>query len=1279
MTFSNLLLVDTDVQDYSKFTQNCNTSTFPIGFSQSVDIETIKNEIAVRFTTISRIGIVSNNSQLNNRKTLLGGNPYFESSDSSSGTTIYSSNVQFLIDIITTYNVVNIDYLASNTLSSFEWRMYYQLLKSKTGVVVGASNDNSGDIIYYGLWIPGLTKAQLEATYFTGVISNYQSTLDVTIISTSGTLNADTGVYKFIPSGGDETSPDYINPVIWPVTLSGNIKLTLGDDFTFGLTDTSNYFTINNADDRVTIDGSGYIITINTITTGYPGLVKSFSNNTIVNNIGVVGSGTLTTGAGWIGQGTYRYGFIGNITNCYSDGVIGSLCGGIVGAKAGSGGICNINNCYSTGNISDNLSGYAGGIAGNFAGSGGICNITNCFSTGVIGDFSGGIVTPIGLESGACNITNCFSTGAISGSNVGGAGGICGSSAGSLDISFICNITNCYSTGIIGGIAGNYCGGIVGTLSKSNCKIRNCYVTGSINPNSIGSNYFKPDNFKPDDDANDNQSSNAFIDFNTTKHSTVANVWDNNAKMSLDNTSGCWKSFLDSSGDVMNIGWKLVPFLTNVDVSIDNNTLIYRNNVFRIIHSPLLMLPYNITYGTISLNTGILDDDGKSITFDITNNQDIKTYTGIITLSLISLRDNEYFIDTFFLETSNFINTTRTLKREDIYNYKYISPINLFGNITISIDSDIIVGDFSFNTVSGNVTLEGGKKNITINNVINYSGLIGGIGLISVNNIGLISSGYTSLADNSGWIGKASSTYNINNCYSTGDISGEYSGGIVGSTGTGFNTFNPMCTINSCYSIGAISGKGAGGILGSYHVFDITSCYSTGIINGIDAGGIVGESISRQGCTINSCYSTGAISNNNAGGIVGNSAGDNVGNSAGDNVGSGGFFGTLIINHCYSTGDIGTPTSTYCGGIVGNSSAINCTVNNCYVTGAVNINSTGSDFIKPIKNTLNTVSDAIVDSNTKNSSVINIWSVSEASVLNNSDNPWKILDSRFPWKLKAFLKDVIVLYNNGVLTYTSNFPISNYSNAIRFILINDKNIVFDSTVSPLQKELKFVDASAINNGQITYLALQIVNQATEPLDVFTVGISGITLTPNRYTIRKGGRKKILFSILPQTSINKTVTWTSSRRNIAFVNSSGIVTPNKQTVTWTSSRRNIAVVNSSGIVTAKKIFGKTIITATTNNGGKKAKSIITVGIPVANIKVTPKILIMKKGSSKKLSTIVSVSPANASDKGLFLKSNNTSVATVKSGKVIARGKGSTKISVKSADGSLKTAIITVKVK
>jgi hypothetical protein len=38
---TNVLLVDTDVQDYSKFVDNCNSSTFPITFSHGSDRQDI--------------------------------------------------------------------------------------------------------------------------------------------------------------------------------------------------------------------------------------------------------------------------------------------------------------------------------------------------------------------------------------------------------------------------------------------------------------------------------------------------------------------------------------------------------------------------------------------------------------------------------------------------------------------------------------------------------------------------------------------------------------------------------------------------------------------------------------------------------------------------------------------------------------------------------------------------------------------------------------------------------------------------------------------------------------------------------------------------------------------------------------------------------------------------------------------------------------------------------------------------------------------------------------
>lgn len=98
----------------------------------------------------------------------------------------------------------------------------------------------------------------------------------------------------------------------------------------------------------------------------------------------------------------------------------------------------------------------------------------------------------------------------------------------------------------------------------------------------------------------------------------------------------------------------------------------------------------------------------------------------------------------------------------------------------------------------------------------------------------------------------------VTNCYSTGDILGERSGGIAGLTfgyqGNGENT------IQNCYSTGNIIGNRAGGIISDAASFggsvNIIECYSLGNVLGAEAGGITsvfydyldGELINIQNC-----------------------------------------------------------------------------------------------------------------------------------------------------------------------------------------------------------------------------------------------------------------------------------------------------------------------------------------------------------------------------------------------------------------------------------------------
>jgi alpha-tubulin suppressor-like RCC1 family protein len=90
----------------------------------------------------------------------------------------YSENTQFVIKIIKEFGVTNIDYLACNTLSYTNWVSYYELLTLNTGVIVGASNDQTGNIKYGGDWLMESTGQDIELIYFTKSIEYYQYLLD---------------------------------------------------------------------------------------------------------------------------------------------------------------------------------------------------------------------------------------------------------------------------------------------------------------------------------------------------------------------------------------------------------------------------------------------------------------------------------------------------------------------------------------------------------------------------------------------------------------------------------------------------------------------------------------------------------------------------------------------------------------------------------------------------------------------------------------------------------------------------------------------------------------------------------------------------------------------------------------------------------------------------------------------------------------------------------------------------------------------------------------------
>jgi len=252
-----------------------------------------------------------------------------------------------------------------------------------------------------------------------------------------------------------------------------------------------------------------------------------------------------------------------------------------------------------------------------------------------------------------------------------------------------------------------------------------------------------------------------------------------------------------------------------------------------------------------------------------------------------------------------------------------------------------------------------------------------------------------------------------------------------------------------------------------------------------------------------------------------------------------------------------------------------------------------------------------------------------------------------------------------------------------------------------------------------------------------IRVTKITLNKTLVTIKKGSTYTLKATVSPSNATNKGLSWKSSNTKVATVSSSGKVTAkgkgscsitvtakdgsgkkatckvtvgqpvtkvtlNKTIVTlkkgstytlkatvapsnatnkglsWKSSNTKVATVSSSGKVTAKG-KGSCTITATAKDGsGKKATCKVTVGQPVTRVTLNKTGITLKKGKTYTLKA--TVSPSNATNKGLSWKSSNTKVATVSSsGKVTAKGKGSCSITATAKDGSGKKVTCKVTVK
>ena len=542
----------------------------------------------------------------------------------------------------------------------------------------------------------------------------------------------------------------------------------------------------------------------------------------------------------------------------------------------------------------------------------GSASVTNCFSTGSINaQYAGGIA---GYRFGynatnTCAITSCYSTGSISSSN---AGGIVGADVGYNDNASytpVVNITNSYSLGTIATTCGGICGGMDASGSYTNTPsitITNCYSYGTIvdaNSGIVSTSYPKT-----------TTQTNTYAAQGAWNNTTAnANLTGSPTDITTSNPGSTWTMVVSGTPYVLSL-YNAQLYSPNSASSSSNYTsgagLFQSEYTYQIVYR---------TQSTNELTTRVFVSKGTAPYY---NSYNFNTFTftnlgGTSSQLLSTITSSTGVLLNVIPLTISADGATQSVQLRMLSGVMQYSTDNqvTWNNIVFSTNWPVIITnsnpgagtilrvaatqDLTISSTYGNtlgyfiagssyVTFDGSGNTININSITSYPGFIqngtsttNGFANVVVQNINVVSTGST-LDVGAGWVcqsyfGNAVSA-SVTNCFSTGTITAQYAGGIVGYR-FGYNATN-TCAITSCYSIGAISGSNAGGIVGadvgfndnaSYTpVVNITNSYSLGAI-ATTCGGIcggtdgIGSYVNTPSITITNCYSAGTIVDANSG------------------------------------------------------------------------------------------------------------------------------------------------------------------------------------------------------------------------------------------------------------------------------------------------------------------------------------------------------------------------------------------------------------------------------
>jgi hypothetical protein len=160
---TRLLLVDAFVKDPYVLIDSTNATTLPILYSYKCTKGALLQVLRNKFSVIERIGFLFTQGNAN----LFLDNQHF----------FVRENVDFILSLIQEFGIQHLDFLACETLQYPAWVRYYEELQ-QMGVIVGASNNKTGNIRFFSDWKMESTGEDIEMVYFTVKVELYKYLLD---------------------------------------------------------------------------------------------------------------------------------------------------------------------------------------------------------------------------------------------------------------------------------------------------------------------------------------------------------------------------------------------------------------------------------------------------------------------------------------------------------------------------------------------------------------------------------------------------------------------------------------------------------------------------------------------------------------------------------------------------------------------------------------------------------------------------------------------------------------------------------------------------------------------------------------------------------------------------------------------------------------------------------------------------------------------------------------------------------------------------------------------